>query len=410
MRIYRGYKVELNINNKQRALFRECAGLARFAWNWGLERRIKEYRETGKSSSSFDQINQLNALKKTEFEWMYQYSRCIPQESLMNLGKAYTNFFRHIENKGKGRGFPKFKSKKKSPLRFCLRRCIHVKHDKIKVPRIGWLKLKEHGYIPVDRDKAILSVSISEKAGRWFISVRFMDWTDDRQPKGNPIGVDLGIKEMAVCSDGQRFTNPKPLRKARRRLSRVYRQLSRRNPGGKNWKKTKVKLAKLHWRVSNIRRDTLHKATSTITARAKPNDERPAKIAIENLNVRGIMKSRQFSYAMSDVGLAEFRRQIEYKAQWLGEEVIIADRFFPSSKLCRFCGCINDNLTLHDREWTCDCGAIHDRDLNAAINLRDLALRTEGSSETNAHRDGVRPVAVLQAASMKWEPSIGHCI
>jgi len=406
--IPRGYKVELDINNKQRSLLVQCAGVARWAWNWGLVRRIQEYEETGKSSNAIVQHRQLNALKATEYPWLYNYSKCIPQEALRDLDKAYQNFFHRVK-KGEKPGFPKFKSKKWGVGSFRLTGIIRVESDRIRLPRIGWLRLKERGYIPTDGIH-ILSATVSERAGRWFVSVQCREEIEVTPATSEPIGVDLGVKELAVCSDGQRFENPKALRQAQRKLRRLQRELSRRKKGGQNYKKTKAKIAKLHYRIANIRKDVLHKATSTIVAKTKPNDERPSVVVIEDLNVSGMMKNHHLAQAIVDVGFAEFRQQLEYKTVWNGEELMIADRFFPSSRLCPECGCINDELTLADREWTCNCGAVHDRDLVAACNLRDLALCTASSAGTgrkaNACGEDIRPVTVRQAASLRQEPSI----
>jgi len=379
MEITRGYKVEIDPNNKQRTLMLQCAGVARWAWNWGLERRIHEYEETGKSSNAIEQHRQLNALKKTEYPWLYNFSKCIPQEALRDLDKAFQGFFRRVK-RGKKPGFPKFKSRKQGIGSFRLTGAIRVEERRIRLPRIGWLRLKEHGYIPADAH--ILSVTVSERAGRWFVSVQVREEIDVTPAIGEPIGVDLGIKDMAVLSDGRRFENPKPLRKAQRRLRRLQRELARRKKGSRNREKTRAKLAKQHARIANIRRDALHKATTAITARAKPDSQRPSVIAIEDLNVSGMLQNHHLARAILDVSFSEFRRQIEYKAAWSGSEVFVADRFFPSSKTCHVCGTINNNLTLSDRVWTCDCGAALDRDVNAAINLRNLAIRTVSSTGT----------------------------
>jgi putative transposase len=373
MEILRAYKIELDPNNVQRTLLLQCAGTARWAWNWGLARRIEEYKETGKSSNAIEQHRQLNALKSTEYPWLYNYSKCIPQESLRDLDKAYQNFFRRVKN-GETPGFPKFKSRKNGVGSFRLTGAIRVENDRIRLPRIGWLRLKERGYIPTE-DIHILSATVSESAGRWFVSVQCRQEIECTQATGEPVGVDLGIKEMAVVSDGRRFENPKALRKAQAKLKRLQRELSRRKKGGKNREKTRQKIAKVHQRISNIRRDALHKVTSAIVAKTKPDGERPSVIVLEDLNTSGMMANPRLSQAISDVGFAEFRRQIEYKAKWFGSELMLADRFFPSSRLCRHCGYINSELKLSDREWTCDCGAVLDRDLNAAQNLRRLAIR-----------------------------------
>jgi len=392
MEIFRAYKTELDINDKQRTLLIQCSGTARWAFNWGLARRIQEYKETGKSSNAIEQHRQLNALKSAEYPWLYNYSKCIPHEALRDLDKAYQNFFRRVKNGKKIPGFPKFKSRKKGIGSFRLAGAVHVTETHIKLPRIGWLRLKEHGYIPIDGIH-ILSVTVSESAGRWFVSVQCKQEIETIKAIGEPIGIDLGIKDLAVTSEGTKFENPKPLKKARVKLKRLQRELSHRKKNGKNREKTRRKVAKAHQRISNIRRDALYKATSAIVAKTKPDSERPSVVVIEDLNVSGMMKNHCLAQAISDVGFAEFRRQLKYKTVWYGSELIIADRFFPSSRMCRFCGNINTELKLSDREWICSCGAILDRDLNAAINLKNLAVRRVPPEQAcigqvNAYGDG----------------------
>lgn len=412
MEILRAYKVELDPNNVQRTALRQHAGAARFAWNWGLARRKQEYAETGRSSNAIEQHRQLNGLKPTEFPWMYDVSKCAMQEALRDLDKAYQHFFRRVKN-GEKPGFPRFKSKNQGIGSFRLTGAIRVENARIRLPRIGWLKLKERGYIPTKRIH-ILSATVSEKAGRWFVSVQCREEIEITPATGEPIGVDLGIKELAVCSDGRRFENPKALRQAQRRLGRLQRELSRRRKGGQNRKKTKAKIAKLYYRIACIRKDALHKTTSAVVAKTKPDGKRPSVVVVEDLNVSGMLKNRYLAQAISDVGFAEFKRQLEYKTVWSGEELVVANRFFPSSRLCHHCGCVNSELALSDRMWTCDCGAVLDRDLNAAINLRDLAVRRVPPElgaileaiAPNACGEDVRPAAASLAASVKQEPSV----
>jgi putative transposase len=225
---------------------------------------------------------------------------------------------------------------------------------------------------------------------------------------GSPVGVDLGVKHMAVCSDGRRFDNPKPLKRAQRRLKCAQRVLSRRKKGSANREKARQRLAKLHYRIANIRKDALHKATSAIVARTKPDDERPIVVVIEDLNVRGMASNHCLAQAILDVGFYEFRRQLEYKTRWAGEKLLVADRFFPSSRLCSACGRKNTKLTLKDRTWVCECGAVHDRDLNAATNLKQLATPISGGSD--ACGESVRPEGhvALTAVSSKQEPTKGR--
>ena len=374
MKVKRGYKTELDLNDRQRTACKRHAGTARFAYNWGLRCKIEAYQASGQSPRAIDLHRELNALKKTELAWMYEVSKCAPQEALRDLDKAFDNFFRRVELKKQGKlkgkvGFPRFKSRKYGLGSFRLTGSIHVFEDSIQLPRLGRLRLKERGYLPTSGVK-ILSATVSEKAGRWFVSLQFEEEIADPTPaQGEPVGVDLGIEAMATCSDGREFENPNALRKAQRKLKRLQRELARRQKGGKNREKTRQKIARLHYRVGNIRKDALHQATSSIVE-AKP---KPSAIVLEDLNVDGMLQNHHLALAISDVGLYEFRRQVLYKAAWNGVQVLIAPRFFPSSKLCHVCGCINDDLTLADREWQCVCGAYHDRDRNAAINLSLLA-------------------------------------
>lgn len=404
MEIFRAYKTELDPNNVQRNVLLKHAGAARFAFNWGLAKRKQEYEETGKSSNAIEQHRELNALKKTEFPWFYEVSKAAPQEALRDLDKAYQNFFRRVKNREKP-GFPRFKSRKNGIGSFRLTGRIRISKTHIKLPRIGWLRLKEHGYIPVNGIH-ILSVTVSESAGRWFLSVQCKKDIKITEAIGESVGVDLGIKDLAVTSEGVRFKNPKPLKKAQVKLKRLQRELSRRRKGGKNREKTRKKIAKVHKIITNIRRDTLHKVTTTIVAKTKPDSERPSVVVIEDLNVSGMLSNNHLAQSISDVGFAKFRRQLEYKTTWYGSELIVADRFFASSRLCRHCGCINSELTLSDREWVCDCGAILNRDLNAAINLKNLTSKLPGvPRKVTPVESDVRPTAVSSAASLKQELS-----
>ncbi len=220
MEIFRAYKAELDLNNKQCTVLLRHASVARFTWNWGLARRVQEYKETGRSSNAIEQHRQLNALKKTKFPWMYDVSKCAAQEALRDLDKAYQNFFRRVKNGNGKPGFPKFKSKKRGTSSFRLNGAIHVEDDQVRLPRIGWLRLKERGYIPTE-GVHVLSATVSEKVGRWFVSILCREEIEVSQETGEPIGVDLGIKAMAVTSNGEEFENPKALHKAQRKLTRL---------------------------------------------------------------------------------------------------------------------------------------------------------------------------------------------
>ncbi len=394
MKVNRAYKVELKVNNKEKSRLLECCGLSRFVWNWGLGRRIEEYKKSGKNINSIGLSRELTQLKKYEFAWMSNYSRTIVTSSLRDLDQAYIKFWKEK------RGFPKFKSKKKSKNSFRVCQSIHIKSDRIKLPRMDWLRLIEKGYIPTEGIK-INSATVSERAGKWFVSVQVEeDIPEQANHTGETIGIDLGIKTLAVCSNGMTFKNPNALKKNLKKLRRIQKKFSRQKQGSENWNKTKIKLQRLHYHIAEIRRDTLHKATSEIV-KAKPS-----KIVMENLNVSGMVKNRRLSRAISDVGMFEFKRQLKYKSEWNGTEFVLADRFFPSSKLCHVCGYKNVELKLSDRKWLCpSCNTEHDRDFNASKNLEYYeSNNTGGLSGFQACGEDVRP-AHRRQTSMKQEPS-----
>ncbi len=340
----------------------------------GLRRKKDAYTAGLPVPTAKDLHREINALKKTEIPWMYEVSKCAAQEALRDLDKAYQNFFRKVALKKQGKhkgkcGFPKFKSRKKGIGNARFTGAIHVYLDAIQLPRLGLLRLKEHNYLPMN--VKIGSATISEKAGRWYVSIcAHEEQAEPTQATGEALGIDLGIKRLAVVSDGRTFANPKALRKGLNALKRTSRRHSRKKKGSNNRKKAQRRLSRMHARIANIRKDALHKATSAIVARTKPDTERPSVIVLEDLNVSGMLKNRKMSRAIADVGLSEFRRQIEYKAHFAGVQVKMVSRWYPSSKTCSACGWIYEDLTLADRVFCCQqCGVVLDRDENAALNL-----------------------------------------
>jgi len=306
---------------------------------------------------------------------MYEVSKCAPQEALRDLEQAFKHFFRKAKLKKQGQwkgklGYPRYKSKKKGIGSFRLTGAIHVEEKHIQLPRLGTLRLKEQGYLPTHEVK-ILSATVSERAGRWFVSIQ----VEEEQPEpavalGRTLGIDLGIKALATLSDGTSIANPKALRSHQKKLRKLSRQHSRKQKGSKNRQKAARKLARLHAHIANVRKDALHKVTSMIVAKTKPAHERPTCIVLEDLNIRGMLKNRKLSRSIADVGFSEFRRQLAYKTQQAGSLVSTVSRWEPSSKTCSWCGWIDEDLTLADRIFRCeDCGSVTDRDLNAAINL-----------------------------------------
>jgi len=364
--IHKGYKTELDLNNKQQTQCRMHAGTSRFAYNWALARRKELYDREKASTNAIELHRELNKLKKTDYPWMYEVSKCAPQEALRDLDKAYTNFF-----KGRAR-YPKFKSKKRGIGSFRLTGAIKVfgKEKAIQLPRLGKLRLKEKGYLPATdtEDAHILSATVSEKAGRWFVSIQVEEEIKIPENNGPPAGVDLGIKQMMTVSDGAVFENPKALSHYERKIKRQNRSLARKKKRSNNREKAKIRLQKTYARVTNIRRDAQHKATTWLA-------KNKSVIGVEDLNVSGMLKNGHLSKAISDVGFGELKRQLEYKTKWYGSTVIVADRFYPSSKTCSVCGYVKDELSLSERTFVCNnCGSVLDRDLNASRNLENLAV------------------------------------
>jgi len=323
----RAYRTELDLNDKQITACLQHAGAARFAYNWGLRRKQEAYAATGKSPSAVDLHRELTALKKTEFPWMYEVSKCAPQEALRNLDKAFYGFFRRCKQGVAKKGYLKFKSRKQGIGSFSLTGAIHVTDRTIQLPRLGVLRLKERGYFPTAA--RITRATVSERAGHWFVSIL----TDEEPKRSNGVGilgVDVGIAHLATLSDGTVFENPRALKIKQDQVRRLQKSVSRKVKGSKNREKAVQRLARQHYRVACIRSNALHQATNAIAKRA-------AVVGIETLSVRGMMKNHCLAGALSDAGLSEFLRQLEYKMLWAGGTVVEADRWYPSSKTCSDC-------------------------------------------------------------------------
>lgn len=376
MLVTRAYKTELDLNDRQVTACKRRAGAARYAYNWGLARKQETYRATGKSPSAIDLHRELNALKKMDLPWMYDLSKCAPQEALRNLDTAFAHFYRRCKLKQEGKlrgklGYPQRKTKKQGLGSFRLTGSIVVFADAIQLPRLGRLRLKERGYLPMTGAAGIkaLSATVSEQAGHWYVSIQAEREQHVPSNSGLLVGVDLGVKTLATLSDGTVIPNPKPLKRRLRKLKRLHRSITRKQKGSKNRKKAVSKLGKQYRCVSNQRANTLHQVT-TMLAKTK------SVIVTEDLNVSGMLRNHHLAQAIADVGLAQFRRQLLYKAAWYGSTVILASRWEPSSKTCSGCGWVDADLTLADRVFRCEnpgCGLVLDRDLNAAINLGKLA-------------------------------------
>ncbi len=278
-------------------LTRRC-GAARFAYNWGLARKIESYGLIGKSPTAIDLHRELNSLKKSTYPWLYEVSKCAPAEALRDLDRAYANFFRRVklkaEGKSRGRvGFPRFKSKRKGLGSFRLTGSIRSEGGRVKLPRLGWIRLHEKGYLPAESDSLhILSATVSERAGRWFVSLQVEEERPEpERPRGPAVGIDLGLQTLAACSYGDgsyvHYENPRALERARRKLRGLQRKLCRQEKGSNRRGVTRLKIARSHMRVSCIRQNAIHQATSRIVAKAKPSPERPYLVGIEDLKVSG---------------------------------------------------------------------------------------------------------------------------
>jgi len=395
VKIHKAYRYELKPNIQQRILLAKHAGAARFAYNWGLQKRIELYEKEKKSTNAIEQHRLLNSLKLQEFPWMYEVSKCAPQEALRDLDRAFRNFFRGLKQ-NKQIGFPKPKKKGRHDG-FRLTGTIKTHSKVVQLPRLGKTRLKELS----DVKGEILSATVSRQADRWFVSLTVEEEIQNPLPvEGECIGIDLGLTSFITTSEGIKTLPPKPLTQALKRLKRLSHKHSRKQKGSKNRKKSAFCLARQHRKVSNQRRDFLHKL-STQLAKTK------SVIVVEDLNVKGMIRKKNLSRSIADVGWANFIQMLEYKTQWYGSHLKKAPPHFASTKTCSSCGCIVQGLTLSMREWECCCGVKHDRDINAAINL--LKLHTESSSGIYACGDAssggsqkLSSYAPLKQELMKW--------
>ena len=365
------HRIRLDPNSVQVTYLARAAGTARFAYNWALGEWQKQY-EACKADPTLTRPSeaalrrQLNSIKREQYPWMLEVTKNAPQMAIMQLGRAFENFFT-----GRAR-YPRLRRKGQDDRFTLTNDQFRVEGRQIRIPKLGWIHMRE----ALRFGGKIVSASVARVAGHWYVSIT-VDTFDPRVPPAEnqgPVGVDLGIKALATLSTGETFTGPKALRTLLARLRRLSRALSRKVKRSRNRAKATLKLARLHARIANIRRDSLHKLSTSITRRFHT-------IGIEDLNVKGMLGNRHLSRAIADMGFYELRRQIEYKAAWRGGQVVLVDRWFPSSKLCSCCGHRLESLGLDVRHWTCPgCGALNDRDVNAAINLRNMAVSSTASA------------------------------
>ena len=375
-------KVRLLPNNKQLTKLFQYASCTRFAYNWALAREQENYKEGNKFLQDGELRKEFTQLKKQEdYKWLTKISNNVTKQAIKDACNSYKRFF-----KGQSK-YPKFKSKKRSKPSFYQDggkiqfTDTHVKvegftmsHRKNK-QKLNWIKLCEKGRIPTNCK--YMNPRITYDGLHWWVSVSVeVDNNTNSPPISEGIGIDLGLKDLAVCSDGNTYKNinkTNKVKKIEKRKRRLQRSISRKynmNKRGESYKKTsniikrEKELLKVIKRLTNIRRNHLHQTTSEIVKR------KPSFICIEDLNVSGMMKNKHLSKAIQQQGFHEFRRQIEYKAKWNNISVILADRFFPSSRLCSCCGEVKKDLKLSDRIYRCDCGNVIDRDYQASLNLK----------------------------------------
>ncbi len=352
------HKIRLDPTEKQKRYFRKAAGTARFVYNWGLAEWKRMY-QAGENPTAFKIKKTFNAIKRHQFPWVLDVTKCAPEGAFMNLGKAFENFF-----KGRAK-HPNFKQKGKHDSFYLANDTFRVEGKRIRIPKLGWVKMRE----TLRFSGRIQSAVVSCAAGKWCVSIAVeLDHLPPPCKSHAAVGVDLGIHTLATLSTGETWENPRALKSRERRLKRLQRQLAKKQKGSKNRTKARQRLAKQYYKVANVRHDATHKLTSFLASQF-------GIITIEDLNVNGMLKNHKLAKHIADANFGEIRRQLTYKAELYGNTLHIVDRFFPSSKMCSHCGNINAELTLTDRTYVCkQCGMVNDRDLNAAINLNKAGM------------------------------------
>lgn len=389
----KAFKYRISPNETQKVLLNKHIGASRFIFNLALETKTTAYAGSGVNLSCFDLIKQIPDLKK-ECEWLKEVNSQSLQAPIRNLDNAFTRFF-----KGQG-NFPKYKSKWKGKQSFHLPQNVKVEDGRLVIPKFKKKGIKIKLHRPLEG--TIKSATISRTpTGKYFVSILIETGVEclpkNKVEKETTVGVDLGIKDFLITSDGEVADNPKYLRKAESKLKYIQRKYSK-----YKGKRTKNKLAKLHEKVANQRRDFLHQQSSKLV---KENHS----IAIEDLNVKGMLKNHCLAKSISDSGWSMFTTMLEYKCEWHGVNLLKIGRFEPSSKTCSNCGRVNKELTLKDREWTCkSCNTKHDRDINAAVNIKNFALRNYVSgTDTQTRNELSTLVEVLTSEAHPIASGVG---
>jgi putative transposase len=382
----KAHSIQLIPTQAQKMLLHKSFGIARHSFNWALDAWKKQYKR-GKKPSAMSLIKLQNSIKKKAFSFYSEVSKTAPQYAIWNVEAAYKKMWKEKS------GYPKFKKKGVKDSFVAVENSVAFKQQKNKIwiPRIGWVKCHED----LRFEGKVNNVVVKRIADKYFAVVNLIsNETPAVSENQAAVGVDLGVKSLLVLSDGKTFENPKALKKNLKSLNRLQRGLSRKKKASNNRKKQKMKVAKKYYRISNIRKNAIHQATSYLV-------NNYGKIVIEDLNVKGMVKNRKLSQALSDASFGEVSRQLAYKAAWNGVELVKADRFFASSKTCSNCGNKKVTLKLSERIYKCEkCGIEIDRDLNAAKNLANYSP-TQKSCGSEACGDGSEPL--VQRTSMKQE-------
>ena len=365
----RAYKYRIYPTDEQKVLFAKTFGCCRFVYNWALNLKITAYKERKETLGNVYLTNLMKSELKVAHEWLSEVNSQSLQSSLRNLDTAYTNFFRNT----KAVGFPRFKSRKDKQSFLCPQHCrMDFEKGTITIP-----KAKDIPAVLHRKFKGMVkTVTISmTPSGRYFASVLVDTSMQEMKPsepmRDTTVGIDLGIKSLAVCSDGRTFANPKNLQRSLDLLKLLQKRLSRKQKGSSNRNKARICVARLQEHIANSRKDNLHKITHALT-----HDSQVRTICMENLNVKGMQRNHHLAQAVGDASFGTFLTLLEYKCRWYGVNLIKIDRFAPSSKTCGKCGYVYKGLKLSERSWTCsECGTHHDRDFNAACNIKEFGLK-----------------------------------
>ena len=364
MCMLKAYKYRMYPNKEQENLFFQHFGACRFVYNWGLENKIRTYESDSKSISRFT-LNKMLPDLKSEHVWLKDVNSQSLQGATLNLENSFTHFFREKK------GFPKFKSRKNPVQSFSVPQGYDVNFEthKIRLPKIGWVKTKLHRKYEGISKTATVSVT---STGQFYISILVDDGQErpvaQHFDKNTTVGIDIGIKDFAILSNGEKIGNPGYLKESLVRMKVLQKRLSRKQKGSNNKNKAKQAVAKLHEKIYNQRNDFQHKLTFRLVCENQA-------IALETLNVEGMLKNHKLAQHIADASWSSFVTLLEYKAQRHGKTILRIGQFEPSTKICSKCGYYNRELSLADRDWVCpDCGTHHDRDINAAINIKRFAL------------------------------------